>query len=90
MNNIIISDIFVFQILEIHMKIDKDNSEPLLLSVSNKKKVKRKSILYRYSFFVFMNLCMILAFFTSSFGGSKGWSLKFHYILSLHFYCYYL
>ncbi|XP_011499698.1 PREDICTED: sodium/bile acid cotransporter 7-like [Ceratosolen solmsi marchali] len=54
------------------MKIDKDNSEPLILSVSNKKKVKRKSIFYSYSFFVFMNLCMILAFFTSNYGGSKG------------------
>ena len=35
-------------------------------------KRKRHAILYRYSFFGFMNACMILAFFTSNYGGSKG------------------
>ncbi|XP_008208266.2 sodium/bile acid cotransporter 7 [Nasonia vitripennis] len=54
------------------MEVDVECNKPLIVTVSQKKKVKRKAILYRFSFFACMNICMILAFFTSNLGGSKG------------------
>lgn len=56
------------------MKVDVEDSQPLIVTVTNKKKVKKKStvVLRRFGFFACMNFCMILAFFTSNYGGSKG------------------
>ncbi|KAJ8688501.1 hypothetical protein QAD02_024296 [Eretmocerus hayati] len=54
------------------MKVDIELSEPLLVTVTNKKNKRKKSPLGHFGFFICMNLCMVLAFFTSNIGGSKG------------------
>lgn len=65
------------------MKLDDRNSEDkqLLIDIPDDDvpekvappvKRKRHAILYRYTFFGFMNACMLLAFFTPYIGGTKG------------------
>ncbi|XP_014238444.1 sodium/bile acid cotransporter 7-like [Trichogramma pretiosum] len=56
------------------MKIDASGCDdrPLVIATTRTKRIKRESIFLQYSFFACMNICMLLAFFTSRLGGSKG------------------